>query len=55
MVITVLLSLLGVAPLPIGLGLMLVGLLLGVANGLPNITFAMTDISLRMGAPLLWR
>ena len=46
MVITVLLSLLGVAPLPIGLGLMLVGLLLGVANGLPNIAFAMTDISL---------
>ena len=45
-VITVLLSLLGVAPLPIGLGLMLVGLLLGVANGLPNIAFAMTDISL---------
>ena len=47
MVIAVLLSLLGVAPLPIGLGLMLVGLLLGVANGLPNIAFAMTDVSLR--------
>ena len=46
MVIAVLLSLLGVAPLPIGLGLMLVGLLLGVANGLPNIAFAMTDVSL---------
>ena len=46
MVIAILLSLLGVAPLPIGLGLMLVGLLLGVANGLPNIDFAMTDISL---------
>ena len=46
MVIAVLLSLLGVAPLPIGLGLMLLGLLLGVANGLPNIDMAMTDISL---------
>lgn len=46
MVIAVLLSLLGVAPLPIGLGLMVVGLLLGVANGLPNIAFAMTDVSL---------
>lgn len=46
MVIAVLLSLLGVAPLPIGLGLMLIGLLLGVANGLPNIAFAMTDVSL---------
>ena len=46
MVIAVLLSLLGVAPLPIGLGLMVIGLLLGVANGLPNIDFAMTEISL---------
>lgn len=46
MVIAVLLSLLGVTPLPIGLGLMVIGLLLGVANGLPNISFAMTDISL---------
>lgn len=46
MVITVLLSLLGVAPLPIGLGLMIVGLILGIANGVPNISFAMTDISL---------
>src|SRR5699024_5585377 len=46
MVIAILLSLLGVAPLPIGLGLMVVGLLLGVANGLPNIAFAMTDVSL---------
>ena len=46
MVIAVLLSLLGVAPLPIGLGLMLVGLLLGAVNGLPNIAFAMTDVSL---------
>lgn len=46
MVIAVLLSLLGVVPLPIGLGLMVIGLLLGVANGLPNIDFAMTDISL---------
>ena len=46
MVITVLLSLLGVAPLPIGLGLMAVGLILGIANGVPNISFAMTDISL---------
>ena len=46
MIIAILLSLLGVAPLPIGLGLMVIGLLLGVANGLPNIDFAMTDISL---------
>ncbi len=46
MVIAVLLSLLGVAPLPIGLGLMVAGLLLGMANGLPHIDFAMTDISL---------
>lgn len=46
MVITVLLSLLGVAPLPIGLGLMVAGLILGIANGVPNISFAMTDISL---------
>ena len=46
MVITVLLSLLGVAPLPIGLGLMVVGLILSIANGVPNISFAMTDISL---------
>ncbi|WP_201596878.1 hypothetical protein [Psychrobacter vallis] len=45
-VIAILLSLLGVAPLPIGLGLMVIGLLLGVANGLPHIDFAMTDISL---------
>src|SRR5699024_4664860 len=29
-----------------GLGLMLVGLLLGAVNGLPNIAFAMTDVSL---------
>ena len=46
MVIALLLSLVGVAPLPIGLGLMVIGLVLGVANGLPNIEFAMTDISL---------
>ncbi|MGE6390981.1 hypothetical protein ACQKDP_10405 [Psychrobacter pacificensis] len=46
MVITVLLSLLGTAPLPIGLGLMVVGLILSIANGVPNISFAMTDISL---------
>ncbi|HCI74742.1 MULTISPECIES: hypothetical protein [Psychrobacter] len=46
MVIAVLLSLLGVVPLPIGLGLMMIGLLLGVANGIPNIDFAMTNISL---------
>ncbi|MCG3857878.1 hypothetical protein [Psychrobacter sp. Ps2] len=46
MVIAVLLSLLGVAPLPIGLGLMVIGLLLGFANGVPNAGFAMTDISL---------
>ncbi len=46
MVIAALLSLLGVTPLPIGLGLMLIGLIFGVANGLPNITFAMTNINL---------
>ncbi len=46
MVIAALLSLLGVTPLPIGLGLMLIGLMFGVAIGLPNITFAMTNISL---------
>lgn len=46
MVIALLLSLLGVAPLPIGLGLMVVGLVLGVTNGLPQINFAMTNISL---------
>ncbi len=46
MVIAVLLSLLGAAPLPIGLGLMVLGLVLGVANGLPQISFAMTDVSL---------
>ncbi len=46
MVIAVLLSLLGVAPLPIGLGLMVAGLAIGLANGLPTIDFAMTDISL---------
>ncbi len=47
MVVAVLLSLLGVAPLPIGLGLMVLGLLLGVVNGLPQIEFAMTNVSLR--------
>ena len=46
MVIAVLLSLLGAAPLPIGLGLMVLGLVLGVANGLPQISLVMTDISL---------
>ena len=46
MVIAVLLSLLGVAPLPIGLGLMVIGLFLGVANGVPSAGFAMTDVSL---------
>lgn len=46
MFIAVLLSLLGVTPLPIGLGLMLVGLGFGLANGLPTITFAMTNVSL---------
>lgn len=46
LVIAVLLSLLGAAPLPIGLGLMIIGLALGVANGLLTISFAMTDISL---------
>lgn len=46
MVIAVLLSLLGVAPLPIGLGLMVIGLIVGVANGLPQVNFAMTEVSL---------
>ncbi len=46
MVIALLLSLLGVAPLPIGLGLMVIGMIIGVANGLPQIHFAMTNISL---------
>ena len=45
-VIALLLSLLGAAPLPIGLGLMVLGLVLGVANGLPQISVVMTDISL---------
>ena len=46
MVIVALLSLLGMTPLPIGLGLMVIGLIFGVANGLPNVTFAMTNVSL---------
>ena len=46
MVITVLLSLLAVAPLPIGLGLMVIGLIMGVVGGFPQISFAMTSISL---------
>ena len=46
MFIAALLSLLGVTPLPIGLGLMVIGLFFGVANGLPNVTFAMTNVSL---------
>ncbi|AMN48769.1 MULTISPECIES: hypothetical protein [unclassified Psychrobacter] len=46
MVIALLLSLLGVAPLPIGLGLMVVGLMMGLAGGLPQVEFAMTNISL---------
>ena len=46
MVIAVLLSLLGVAPLPIGLGLMVVGLMMGLTNGLPQVEFAMTNINL---------
>ncbi|TXD97038.1 hypothetical protein ES754_08490 [Psychrobacter frigidicola] len=46
MVIAVLLSLLGVAPLPIGLGLMVIGLAMGLVNGLPRVDFAMTAISL---------
>lgn len=45
-VIVILLSLLGATTLPIGLGLIVIGLLLGLANGLPNIDFAMTSISL---------
>ena len=39
-------SLLGATTLPLGLGLIVIGLLLGLANGLPNIDFAMTSISL---------
>ena len=46
MFIAALLSLLGVTPLPIGLGLMVIGLFFGVANGLPSINFAMTNVSL---------
>ena len=46
MIIALLLSLLGVAPLPIGLGLMVVGLIVGAVNGLPQISFAMTAVSL---------
>ena len=46
MFIAALLSLLSVTPLPIGLGLMVIGLFFGVANGLPNVTFAMTNVSL---------
>ncbi|KAF0569798.1 putative membrane protein [Psychrobacter nivimaris] len=46
MVIALLLSLLGVTPLPIGLGLMVIGLLLGFANDVPSAGFAMTDVSL---------
>ncbi len=46
MVIALLLSLLGVAPLPIGLGLMVVGLVMGMTGGLPQVEFAMTNISL---------
>ena len=45
-VIVVLLSLLGATSLPIGFGLIVVGLLLGFANGLPSIDFVMTSISL---------
>ncbi len=45
-VIVILLSLLGATTLPLGLGLIVIGLLLGLANGLPNIDFAMTSISL---------
>lgn len=45
-VIVVLLSLLGATTLPIGLGLIVIGLLLGFANGLPSIEFAMTNITL---------
>ena len=46
MVIAVLLSLLGGMSLPLGLGLMIIGLAIGLANGLPQINFAMTNISL---------
>ena len=45
-VIVVLLSLLGATSLPIGFGLIVVGLLLGFANGLPSIDFVMPSISL---------
>lgn len=46
MIIAVLLSLLGTSPLPIGFILIVVGFIFGISNGLPNIDFAMTDISL---------
>ena len=46
LVIVILLSLLGAATLPIGLGLIVIGLLLGLTHGLPAIDFAMTNISL---------
>lgn len=46
LVIVILLSLLGATTLPIGLGLIIVGLLLGFVNGLPDISFEMTSISL---------
>lgn len=45
-VIVVLLSLLGATTLPLGLGLIVIGLLLGLANGLPSIDFVMTSINL---------
>ena len=45
-VIAVLLSLLGVTPLPIGLGLMLIGMIFGAIQGLPQISFAVTGVSL---------
>ncbi len=45
-VIVVLLSLLGATTLPIGLGLIVIAVVLGLANGLPSIDFAMTSINL---------
>lgn len=45
-VIAVLLSLLGAAPLPIGFGLMVISLALGLINGVSAPSFALTSISL---------
>ncbi|WP_169392222.1 MULTISPECIES: hypothetical protein [Psychrobacter] len=46
MVIAILLSVLGAAPLPIGFGLMVISLVLGLINGVSLPSFALTSISL---------